>query len=433
MENTSSDTLFTTLSTPQTEYPEITGFNASDKIGVAIYCIIGLCGFIGNLLACIVFWSLRSNRNQVSLLIFTQALADLVTSVLLISFAITRVYRHLMPTEGATGEWLCRFWWSRFVLFYFFAISTFNLTLISLERYVAVVHPLTYSKRFTSRNTKIFVGVIWLFCPVMQYGQSLWGYSAASGTCQTVPSWDAYGQAIFGVLLYLWELVTPICTMGICYLFIVKTLREKERAVRRSKSVTVKPEGRFGSVVKPTRQNSRKGITMTLLILFIIYVICWTPNQTTFVQFNLGGPLDFNGGWYLFTVILAFLNCCVNPFVYAFRLRQFRVRVKGILQCRRKGIARGGESDDEFFRDPASNSSKWSARKEKLGKMFGMKLSDRQGSSVTPSTPQTSPQGTPHATPHATPHGTPHASPRATPVLVKKNSETARNGKNCVH
>ncbi len=420
MENATDDTLFTTLTPQQTDYPDIVGMKLSDKIGVAIYCIIGLCGFVGNLLACIVFWSLRSNRNQVSLLIFTQALADLVTSVLLISFAVTRVYRHLMPTGGSTGEWLCRFWWSRFVLFYFFAISTFNLTLISLERYVAVVHPLTYSKRFTSRNTKMFVVVIWLFSPIMQYGQPLWGYSAASGTCKTVPSWDAYGQAIFGVLLYLWELVTPVCTMGICYIFIVKTLREKEKTMKRSKSVTVKPEGRFGSVVKPTRHNSRKGITMTLLILFIIYVICWTPNQTTFVQFNLGGPLDFNGGWYLFTVILAFVNCCVNPFVYAFRLRQFRARVLLILQCHRKGVARGGESDDEFYRDPAS-SSKWSARKEKLGKMFGMKRSDRQGSSVTPSTPQCSPQNTPQCTPHGS------------PATVKKKPETVTNGKNGIH
>ncbi|XP_022095322.1 octopamine receptor 1-like [Acanthaster planci] len=395
MENTTAameDTLYTSTKSSITEGPSEDELSPSAKFGVAVYCIIGSFGLVGNLVACIVFNTIKSKKNQVSLLIFTQALADLVSSIVIIIFGITRVYRHRLPTTGGTGEWLCRFWWTRFVIFYFFAISTFNLTLISLERYIAVIHPLTYAKRFTRRNTKIFVVIVWLFCPVMQWGQPLWGYTVVNGTCVTIKSWDDFGQAFFGVLLFLWELITPICVMGVCFVSIVITLRKKELACR-TPTVKVKPE-RSGSVFKPIKKHVRRDITMTLLILFILFVICWTPNQTTFVQFNLGGPLDFNGGWYHFTVILGFANCCVNPFVYAFRLRQFRVRVLLMLQCRCKAFDRADESDNELFRDPASTSNKWSSRREKLGKIFKLTRQDNASLSRTPEN-TASPEGSP--------------------------------------
>ncbi|XP_038051182.1 G-protein coupled receptor 183-like [Patiria miniata] len=403
MENATTmmqETPKTTPTTSMTVYADRDELSPSDKFGIAIYCIIGCFGLVGNLFACIVFKTIKSKRNQVSLLIFTQAVADLVSSFVLIIFGITRVYRHRLPTTGSTGEWLCRFWWTRFLIFYFFAISTYNLTLISLERYIAVVHPLTYAKRFTRRNTKIFVVVIWLLCPIMQWGQPLWGYTVVNGTCVTVASWDQVGQPFFGVLLFLWELITPICVMGVCFFSIVRTLRRKELACRTPTMVKVKPE-RAGSVFKPAKKKVRRDITMTLLILFILFVICWTPNQTTFVQFNLGGPLDFNGGWYHFTVILGFMNCCINPFVYAFRLRQFRVRVLLMLRCRCGAFDRADESDNELFRDPASTSSKWSTRREKLGKMFKLTRHDNASISRTPEN-TASPEGSPFPAKKAT-------------------------------
>ena len=83
----------------------------------------------------------------------------------------------------------------------------------------------------------------------------------------------------------------------------------------------------------------RRNITVTLFLLFIVYVLCWTPNQLTFLQFNIGGPLDFNGIWYHFTVVAAFLNTTVNPFIYALKHSQFQAGLKVLMRKARVGPA----------------------------------------------------------------------------------------------
>ncbi|XP_038052332.1 apelin receptor-like [Patiria miniata] len=315
------NTLNTTLDSSTRVFDVDDEFTPIQKFKTAAYCAIGLCGLLGNLLACAAFWSFQSQLNRVSLLIFTQALADLITSVLLILFGITQIWRHRSPTS----PWLCRFWWTQFVLFFFTAISSFNLMLMSLERYSAVVHPLKYARCFTRRNTKIFVAILWLVAPVMQYAHPTFWTTVASGSCKAVAPLGRIVQALTGSMLYLWEFLLPVCIMGFCYISIVRALRRQERVCH-----TPAQPGSTGAGKMSARNRN---ITMTLITLFVLFVICWAPNQTTFFQFNLGGPLDYQGGWYHFTVILAFLNSCVNPFVYAFRMKQFRQRVVMMLCC----------------------------------------------------------------------------------------------------
>ena len=50
--------------------------------------------------------------------------------------------------------------------------------------------------------------------------------------------------------------------------------------------------------------------------------------------YNTGIELDFNGTFYHFTVIAVFLNCCINPFIYAFQYDQFKREL--LKRCRKR-------------------------------------------------------------------------------------------------
>ena len=90
------------------------------------------------------------------------------------------------------------------------------------------------------------------------------------------------------------------------------------------------------------RVRARRNVIKTFVIVCVTYFICWTPNHVTYLWFFLGGDLDFDSAPYFFTVILAFLNMCVNPFIYTFKYHKFQVGLKrafGLKQQVSEGIS----------------------------------------------------------------------------------------------
>ena len=310
--------------------------SATDLVSVLTYWIVGTVGVIGNGLVCLVFKHIRRRRSQVNLFILNQAVADFVTSVLLLTFGTTRVLRDMIPIRGTAGEFICRFWWSRFFVFSCFAVSTFNLTTMSIERYIAVHHPLSYGIVFNSRNVNVMITLIWLIAPLMQYIFPIWMYAASNGACIFQTSWSFAAGCASGIILFCWEYFIPCLIMSTAYIKILSTLKMKENALNVTHEQNPSKMGTAEHQRKIIAHTRRRNITITLFLLFIIYFLCWTPNQFTFLQFNMGGPLDFNGAWYHFTVIAAFLNTTLNPFIYALKHSQFKQGLKAM--CKRTRI-----------------------------------------------------------------------------------------------
>ncbi|KAJ8039332.1 Cholecystokinin receptor [Holothuria leucospilota] len=361
MENTTMQDLVTTLSTVD----EISDLSFSDILTVFIYTVIGVVGIIGNMLVLIIFKRLKSRKSQVNSLILNQASADLMTSIFLISFGATLLSRDRIFHVGFGGELMCRFWWSRFFIFSCFAVSTFNLTSMSIERFVAVVLPLRYQLIFTKRFTLTVILFMWIVAPLMQwiFPIALYELDHTTASCRFQSSWSfAVAGTISGVTLFLWEYFIPVIIMLVAYISILRTLKRKETQIQsfgqsaNTQSTSQPPAQNndesgnrssgirfivdFGNQSKVDRQPPksksssaqarRRNVTIALF-MFIMYFICWTPNQLTFLRFNLGGSLDFNGGWYHFTVFMAFMNTCINPFIYALKHKQFQRGMKAFL------------------------------------------------------------------------------------------------------
>jgi len=51
----------------------------------------------------------------------------------------------------------------------------------------------------------------------------------------------------------------------------------------------------------------------------------------------LGHPVDFEGWFFLFAVLLIITNSCINPFIYAAKYRRFQEGVKSLIKKIRPG------------------------------------------------------------------------------------------------
>ena len=61
------------------------------------------------------------------------------------------------------------------------------------------------------------------------------------------------------------------------------------------------------------------------------FFACHSWNQIYFLVYFLGGPVDFAGAFYNFTVVAEFLNCCINPYIYTLKYRDFQAALRDVV------------------------------------------------------------------------------------------------------
>ena len=76
--------------------------------------------------------------------------------------------------------------------------------------------------------------------------------------------------------------------------------------------------------------SAQRNIIKTLLVITIIFAFCWIWNQIYFLLY-LGGKVVLTHILYHITIYIVFLNCCVNPFVYALQYKEFQKQMKKLL------------------------------------------------------------------------------------------------------
>lgn len=336
-------------------------WSAKDLLRI-MYLIFGLLGVFGNGLVIYVFLRVRSLMNFTNLFIGNQSLIDLVSSI----FLLISKYRDENSDQGQSslgvGKLKCLFWSSDYVFWALLAASTTNLVFLTLERYMALVLPVTYRNRVNWHSAKVAAVFAWIFGFILQlYWPAVHQWTETS----CYPDWRSpLLQAVLGILIFLIKHLIPIMVMVFVYVGIVMKLNTKISpgltTTETNKISNQKRQDEHGSSQPPKddsqlndRQNTeppvvgrpkgsdpkqselhqrvRRNVIKTLLLVGIIFTVCSTPNQVTFLCYNLGiYQLDFNGNVYVFGVLLAFCNIWINPFIYTFKYRKFQQGLRKI-------------------------------------------------------------------------------------------------------
>ena len=77
------------------------------------------------------------------------------------------------------------------------------------------------------------------------------------------------------------------------------------------------------------RQNTIK----TFLLVGLCFIICWIQNQVYYLMYNLGYDIDWNSTYYKYTILIIFLNCTVNPFIYLIKYKDYQKALKNFFSC----------------------------------------------------------------------------------------------------
>ncbi|XP_033104909.1 neuropeptide Y receptor type 1-like [Anneissia japonica] len=281
---------------------------------MCIYASIGVVGIFANLMVLVVFFrNLPGHRNVTAKLIIHQSIIDLMSSVVFLPFYVIPE-GWLIQNEQA-GDVFCK---ARSLFWILATSSTTNLVCITIERYYAIVYPLKHLVHF--KNGKFYQAskrLVYVYGFLAQF--HLIFVAEINDLYYCHYNWpDTNLQLINGILVFFLTWLLPTSVIIYVYARIILTLRKMHENF---------PDG-VGPVHGLRQYRAQKNLINTLIAVSAAYVVCWTPNMFLYVTFNVTSgnkPSNIGHGIaHRITVFLSVSNMAVNPFIYAFKYRDFK-------------------------------------------------------------------------------------------------------------
>ncbi|XP_057691010.1 opioid receptor, delta 1b [Corythoichthys intestinalis] len=274
----------------------------------ALYSLICVVGLLGNVLVMYGVVRYTKMKTATNIYIFNLALADaLATSTLPFQSA-----NYLMST-WPFGQLLCKVVIA--IDYYNMFTSIFTLTMMSVDRYVAVCHPVKALDFRTPAKAKIINICIWILSSVIAVPVMIMAVTkvTAKGNadCRIIfPEPDWYWDTVTKICVFIFAFLVPVLVITICYGLMILRL----------KSV------RLLSGSKEKDRNLRR-ITRMVLVVVAVFIICWTPIHIfiivkTMVKINHKNLL-VTASWHL-CIALGYINSSLNPVLYAFLDENFK-------------------------------------------------------------------------------------------------------------
>ncbi|XP_054977726.1 chemerin-like receptor 2 [Sorex araneus] len=277
-------------------------------VSLVLCCLAFVLGIPGNAIV-IWFTGFKWKKTVSTLWFLNLAIADFIF-LLFLPLYISYV---AMNFHWPFGSWLCKA--NSFIAQLNMFASVFFLTVISLDRYFHLIHPVLSQRHRTLKNSLLVTLFVWLLAFLMG-GPTLYFRDVLESNnhilCYTNYHEHDPDLTLLRHHILTWVKVTagylfPLLTMSVCYLCLIFKVKKRSTLV------------------------SSKHF-WTILAVVTAFLICWTPyhlfsiweltihHTGSFHQvLQAGIPLSTG---------LAFLNSCLNPILYVLISKKFQVHFR---------------------------------------------------------------------------------------------------------
>ena len=298
-------------------------------VGLIFIFFIMLTCLFGNSLVCVAGIKFSYLQSYSENFILSLALSDIMVAVTVLPF--DAVYWIAFP-RWPLGGIACNLWNSLFFLF--LTASVLNLMSISIDRFLAVVYPLRYNAWMTPTLNKFMIASVWVYSFII---------AVLIFFLLEQPEEGVYGfdlHPVFHGFLIIGNVIFPFCVMIGLYYKIYRIAKGHSRRTLLVMSSTVDSSSSAGRV------NGRKfarelRLAKTLGIVVLCFVICWLPFEIINIMILVDEGVANCNVEIADTVTcwFAYMQCSLNPVLYALSSPEYRRAFKKLLLIRMQGSA----------------------------------------------------------------------------------------------
>ncbi|XP_066545493.1 chemokine XC receptor 1-like [Amia ocellicauda] len=287
--------------------------NSEDFGGTfSVFCLVFIfcLSLIGNSLVLYTVWKYENLKKVTNIFILNLAISDLVFSFSLPFWAVYHIHGWIF------GKLMCKLLSGIFFLG-FYSCMMF-LTIMTIDRYMAVVHAMSISRIRQSMFAYLMSAIIWTICICASIPEMLITDTKGS---QDITLCESIEMSVnFELLLYFIQIiiffVVPFAIIVYCYIGIMKT-------------------------IKNCRMRRKQKAVKQIFTIVVGFFLCWTPYNIILFLFSLQKlgvssltecdvkkKLHFS---FFVCQNLAYLYCCLNPLFYVFLGVKFRRHLASLI------------------------------------------------------------------------------------------------------
>ncbi|KAM4855951.1 C-C chemokine receptor type 5 [Urocitellus parryii] len=269
-----------------------------------LYSLVFIFGVVGNLLVVLILINCKRLKSMTDIYLLNLAISDLLFLLTLPFWA------HYAAAQWDFGNAMCQILTAVYYIGFFSGI--FFIILLTIDRYLAIVHAVFALKARTVTFGLVTSGITWVAAVLASLPGVIFTKSqkeASRHTCSLhFPASQYHFWKKFQTLkMVTLGLVLPLLIMVICYSGILRTLL-RCRSEKRHKAVRL------------------------IFTIMIVYFLFWAPYNivlllTTFQEFfglnNCDSSNRLDQAMQV-TETLGMTHCCINPVIYAFVGEKFR-------------------------------------------------------------------------------------------------------------
>ncbi|KAK3551732.1 hypothetical protein QTP70_023259, partial [Hemibagrus guttatus] len=292
--------------------PCLYGDHASNFLPV-LYSLFFVVGFPGNMLVLWVILRGAQMKNMTDVSLLNLAIADLLLLFTLPFLA------HYARDTWVFGNFMCRLVLSVYYIGFYSGI--FFIVLMSIDRYLAIVH-CVFALRIRTKAYGIVASmVIWILAIIASFPELLFlgvetSDSDGEAVCSAYPK-NGYHNEMRSVAFFkmnILGLLIPLIIVVFCYLMVLRRLQ--------------------------TLRTSKKLAVRLVIVVMVVFFSCWTPyNIAAFLKalelnkiLSVGCELSQRIQLTLqATEAIAYFHSCLNPFIYVFVGEKFRRQLSRLL------------------------------------------------------------------------------------------------------
>lgn len=215
----------------------------------------------GNLMVILTIIKHKTMRTRTNMFIVSLAVADILAAICVMPFAIVT----LIMGDWVFGTVACEF--NSVAASLFLTASVQTLMFISIHKCISITRP--FSRFMTPRRILVMIAVTWIWSTAYAVGGAAgWTINMyKKGASQCGPTYPSnITQLTHSVVNTLLNLVIPIGVTFFCYSRVFYEIRKHMSRMRENTNIDVN-----------SSWSQQKRISVTLLLVMIIFVMCWTP------------------------------------------------------------------------------------------------------------------------------------------------------------
>ncbi|CAL8356295.1 unnamed protein product [Merluccius merluccius] len=332
-------------------------------VKMVLISVIVCLSLFGNVVVLLVFQRKPQLLHVANRFVLNLLLADLLQTVLVMPFAIAAAAPGTWPLDGRLCQGLV-------VLMHLFAFAGVNtIIVVSVDRYLAIIHPLSYPTRMTPGLGTNLIASTWVVSLVQStpplYGWGTIGFDHHHNACSVI--WSS--SLSYSLVVSVFSFWLPVLIMLGCYWMVFRAARRQNALVHPVQShsqnhrhqeapppppsagspqryfppqapgsgVTPGPEapGPAAPPGYPVRVRHRRfhyhcKAARVVFVIMASYIVSMGPYSvlnTVSMRSRAAVPPWLSS----LALVLFFVQCCLHPYIYGYMHRSVRKEFLALL------------------------------------------------------------------------------------------------------